>query len=95
MRLVEISRELLFMAWRGAQPKRLGVLALDLLLAREAASRIVEGAARPEGRERAERTLAFVKRLEGQVLRLYATHAVARRRGAALSLGLGRAPSRR
>ncbi|MFQ5919932.1 MAG: hypothetical protein ACE5I4_07810 [Thermoplasmata archaeon] len=75
-RLVHMSHELLFMAWHGVQPKRLGMLALDLLLARESAARLVRGAPDPAAEDRGRRALAFISRLEEQVLRLYATHAL-------------------
>ncbi len=73
-RLVHVSQELLLMAWHGVQPKRLGMLALDLLLARESAARMVRLGGTSAGGERARHALAFIARLEEQVLRLYATH---------------------
>ncbi len=92
-RLVHMSHELLFMAWHGVQPKRLGMLALDLLLARESATRLAREAGNSAARDRARHSLAFVGRLEEQVLRLYATHASAppRLRGRAMRYG-GRRP---
>ena len=73
-RLVHMSHELLFMAWHGVQPRRLGVLALDLLLARESATRLAQRGGETEAAERARRALAFIGRMEDQVLRLYAVH---------------------
>lgn len=73
-RLVHLSQELLLMAWHGVQPKRLGMLALDLLLARDFAARLVRQRGDSAGGERARHALAFIARLEEQVLRLYATH---------------------
>ncbi|MEE8232409.1 MAG: hypothetical protein V3R46_03720 [Thermoplasmata archaeon] len=72
--LVHMSHELLFMAWHGVHPRRLGMLALDLLLARESAARLARDAGDATARDRARRSLAFVGQLEEQVLRLYAAH---------------------
>ncbi len=90
--LVHISHELLFMAWHGVQPKRLGMLALDLLLARESAACLAREAGDSAARDRARHSLAFVGQLEEQVLRLYATHSSEPRGllGRALRYGVGR-----
>lgn len=74
LRLVEIAEELAHMGWHGVHPKRLGRIALDVLLFREAAQQTARNARTPEARERAERARAFVAQLEGQVVRLYAGH---------------------
>ncbi|MFQ5986841.1 MAG: hypothetical protein ACE5KQ_05730 [Thermoplasmata archaeon] len=93
MRLVQMSQELLFMAWHGVRPKRLGLLALDLLVAREAASRLAHRAADSGMQTRARSALAFIERLEEQVRRLYATHRAAPRGILGLTPGYG--PRRR
>jgi hypothetical protein len=80
MRLVRMSHELVVMGWHGAHPRRLGILALNLLMAREAASRLARQATASRARDRGRRALAFIGRLEEQVMRLYATHS-ARARG--------------
>ncbi|MFQ5908136.1 MAG: hypothetical protein ACE5JE_04820 [Thermoplasmata archaeon] len=89
-RLVRMSQELLVMGWHGAHPRRLGILALNLLMAREAASRLARRATAPTARDRARRALAFIGRLEEQVMRLYATHRARPRGLTGLTPGYGR-----
>ncbi|MFQ6012499.1 MAG: hypothetical protein ACE5LS_02510 [Thermoplasmata archaeon] len=94
MRLVEISHELLLLAGRGAPTKRLGLLALDLLLARGAASRLARQAP-GSAAARARHALAFIGRLEEQVVRLYAVHQATHRAPRGVGFGVGMAPVRR
>lgn len=89
-RLVEIAQELLVMRQGGVRRRRLGAIALDLLVTEAATERQVRHAGSEAARQRAERSLAFLKRLEGEVVHLYA-RAQARRRAArqmGVSVGL-------
>ncbi len=69
-RLVEMAQELAIMGQRGVRPRRLGAIALDLLLAKAAGTRMLERA-RPEEEKRIRRTLEFLRKLEAEVVRLH------------------------
>lgn len=79
LRLVEMAQEIASMGARGVRTKRLGLIALDILLSKAAAQQIVERASLEEERERARRALDFLGKLEDEVVRLYTTTLAARR----------------
>jgi hypothetical protein len=87
-RLVEMAHELASMGTRGVRTKRLGLIALDILLSKAAASQIAEKAPVSDERERAQRALEFLNRLEAEVVRMYATTLASRRLGRRLQMGI-------
>ncbi len=88
-RLVEMGQELAFMRQRGVQPRRLGAIALDLLLAKAAAARMAQTARRDEDVKRTERALEYLRRLEAEVVRLYSIFLRRRRTVGKVNVGMG------
>lgn len=88
-RLVEMAQELAFMRQRGVRPRRLGAIALDLLLAKATATRMVQTARREEERKRTERVLEYLRRLEAEVVRLHSIFLARRRIAGRGHLGMG------
>ncbi len=71
LRLVEMSLELRAMGSRGIQRKRLGSIALDILLSKAAASHIANRSGQRNQKEWAKRALGMLARLEAETVRLY------------------------
>lgn len=92
-RLMEMAQELAFMRQRGVRPRRLGALALDLLLAKATATRMVQAAKDERDEKRAERVLEHLQRLEIEVVRLHAIALGRRRMAGRVGLGMGQAPT--
>ncbi len=79
LRITDMTHELALMGSRGVSPKRLGTIAMDILLSKAAAKEIMSHATAPEERERAHRAMNFLTKLESQVVRLYANFLATRR----------------
>ncbi len=87
-RLVEMSQELLRMSAQGVQAKRLGRIALDLMVGEAAVRAVLRGAEGPQ-RAWAKRALAFLRRLEAQTVRLHARTLARERMARTPLLGVG------
>lgn len=72
-RLVEISHELQAMTFHGVHLRRLGRVALDVIMSKAAVQSFRDRAG-SEGREWAQRALRHLEQLEAQVVLLYSTH---------------------
>ncbi|MFQ5838861.1 MAG: hypothetical protein ACE5HJ_08815 [Thermoplasmata archaeon] len=87
-RLAEMSHELAAMRAGGVRTRRLGLIALEIMLSKAAASQIVERASMREEKERAQRAREFLDRLEATVVRMYATTIASKSPARRLQLGL-------
>ncbi len=87
-RLLEMSQELRLMGFRGVNTRKLGRIALDILVSKAAASRLAQSESEDE-REWAKRSLEYLNGLEAEAVRLYSNLMAQRRRSRRLQRGIG------
>ncbi len=91
-RLVEMAQELATMGQRGVHPRRLGAIALDLLLAKATAEGIARSGTEDQ-RGRATKALRFLEKLEVEVVRLHSIVLGRRRAARRARLGMAGFPT--
>lgn len=85
--LVGMTQELVAMGHHGVQSRRLAAIALNLMMSKAVVRRQRAQAPDDAARRRAQQTLAFLHRLEGEVVRLYGL-AQARQRRARMGVAV-------